>query len=595
MRRVLVISSLIILLLLASASAISRSNSDCSSCHYSESGSAGYEYKAPTVLISVPMFVEPGEEFDISDKEMFADYDLRSLTIELFQEPILLSLERTTEDRGYVGKTEEFNFPARARGEGFTEVRVVVTAGVFYDHNSGSGNDHRKEVTEKYAVINVGSTSLKPTAWSLILGEGGDEIVLSALKPVANVSVYAPYGISAEPDFTPEMEAGESLRITIVPTGSEQVDSNVIVSWKENNTPFSMPIHVLYESPKERDSDAFRLAGRISGLATVAILLISVILGGLWNTRGYLNRRVGARTRVAFHCGVSWFLVALSLYHGLVLALGPYFRQLTDMWIVVGYVAATAMLVAGLSGGLQRSLTRWMGARNWRWLHLYSTLGALTLGIMHGIRIGTDLAFIRKSSVGTSIAPIILIILIVSAVILRPGTGKKKEREREQGKIQGDGDVGTGENENDEGMVQYFIEDNGYGKWSDSDGREGGVDRRREDEMEWRSREEQDGESGEEYYFTERTQGHWTDEWDDGNAEEQYFDERKQEQWDDEWGDGDAEVEYFDESKQDPWDGKWGDGTVEDHYFDEREREKTQVRQRKVVRRVVRKRIVKRR
>ena len=427
MRRVLVLSSLLLLFLLASVSAVTRSNSDCSSCHYSESGSAGYEYVPPGVLLSVPMFVEPGGTFDVTVTVLFSEYDLKNLDIELFAEPELFDFDRTTVQEVYPLRGADFIFTGRAGSEGTAEIRIVVTAGVHYDHHHGSGDDFREETIEKKAVVNVGSTSLAPSAWSIVLDEDGSELELLASGEVGSVTVYAPPGLSVRPNGIERMGPGDSLRITVTPDGGYVVDGNIIISWRENGTPYSIPVAVIYAPDAGGSSTVDHLAGRIAGLATIIVLAASLILGGLWNTRGYLNRKIKARTRVRAHCGVSWFLVALSLYHGLVLMLGAYSNQLGNGWIVAGYISMLAMLIAALSGGFQRSITRLIGARGWRYLHLYSTLGALGLGMLHGVRIGTDLAFIRESSFLSNLVPVILIIIVLTAAMVRPQKKKGKK------------------------------------------------------------------------------------------------------------------------------------------------------------------------
>ena len=430
MKRVLVLSSLLILLVLASASATTRSNSDCSSCHYSKSGSAGYRYVPPSVLLSVPMFVEPGKTFDVTVKVIFSQYDLKSVEIELFQEPELFDFARTSQREGHPSPDAEFIFTGKAGSEGTVEISIVVTADVHYDHQVGTNEDRREEIIEKKTVVNVGDTSVKPSAWSVMLAESGSELELRASREVDSVMVYTPPGISAEPDLAKRLGPGSPLRISLIPDGGEAVDSNLIISWRENGTPYSIEVGVIYTPDVSSDYSIDHLAARIAGLVTVMFLAASLILGGLWNTRGYLNRKIKARTRVRFHCAVSWFLVALSVYHALLLMLGTYSRQLLDGPLIIAYLSMLAMLTAGLSGGFQRGITRMIKPVGWRYLHLYSTLGALGLGMFHGIRIGTDLAFIRNSSFGFVLAIIFLVAVILTAALIRP---RKKNVKKESG------------------------------------------------------------------------------------------------------------------------------------------------------------------
>ena len=153
---------------------------------------------------------------------------------------------------------------------------------------------------------------------------------------------------------------------------------------------------------------SYKLWGRVIGFVSLALLIVSMVLGG-WPVRGWkprMNARLGGLRRLKLHCGISYLILAVVMLHALLLmlksyrayAVGVIFSDIssrTGIGINLGDVSLILMLVVSLNGIFQRRLTRALGTRAWRLIHLYGTIAALILALIHTLMTGTTFAPIR--------------------------------------------------------------------------------------------------------------------------------------------------------------------------------------------------------
>ncbi len=431
MRRVVIIS-LLFVLVLTTASAYTRRSSDCSSCHSSSDPIAGYVYSGPVMILSVPGFVDPGKEFTVEVKFYFSDYDIENVILTISEDVHILSFDETTMEASGVKKSDIFSFTATAMEKGITKLSVTAEITVHYDHNTGDRDDRRTETIERSALVTVGTTTLTPSAWSIMMDEDGEVITLTANKDITDIEISPPDSVEAIPGKRSSLEANETLEVTLRHLARTRIEDTTIISWRVNGTPYAIGISTAYNPEEVGKTDYFSWVGRITGISSIILLLCSLVLGGMWNTSKYLNRKIKAKTRIRYHCGISWFLFSLALYHGITLLIGPYSRRLWNPFIILGEVSALAMLLVSLTGSFMKFSIKILGAKTWRRLHLYGTLVALVLGTIHGIRIGTDLDFIRESTYLSKVILGLLIICVLLSVILNLVIGRKRKRALEE-------------------------------------------------------------------------------------------------------------------------------------------------------------------
>ena len=185
----LVVISLVAILLLTTVSAFGHRDTDCTSCHYSSSGSAGYTYRPPVIIVDAPMFVDLDKAFTVDVGVEFSDYEIEELTIRLLQDGNILDFEDDSIHENNIKKSATFPFICEARTDGVCTLTVTMNAVVHYEHTGGDADDYREERIEKSCVITVGSLSLIPSSWGIYL-EGESEIItLTAKKNVSDLEI----------------------------------------------------------------------------------------------------------------------------------------------------------------------------------------------------------------------------------------------------------------------------------------------------------------------------------------------------------------------------------------------------------------------
>lgn len=416
------------LFLITTTNVSGQSNSDCSTCHSFPDPSDGYVYDPPVIFINVPFFVDLHEDFTIEAGLDFNEYEIKEITLTIAQDQPILDFEKTTIKANDLDERTTFDFKATTLKLGVTKLSITAEVMVYFDHAAGEEDDYREESIVKYALVSVGPTYLEPSSWSILLGEKGEIITLTAIEDITDLKIIPPSSLTASPTETNILNKGGALSVKLSPVNDEKIDDNIIVTWKQEGTPYALTIGVVYNPETEGGTDYHSWVGRITGIACIILLILSLILGGMWNTKGLLNRIIKSSTRIKIHCAVSWFLFALALYHGLNLLISPYSQKLWNPWIVLGEIGALSMLVVGLTGSYMKFTIKLMGARKWRGFHLYATFAALVLSSIHGIRIGTDLAFIRDNMILSRIIIILLAMGVVLSIVLYIASGKKSKK-----------------------------------------------------------------------------------------------------------------------------------------------------------------------
>ena len=149
-----------------------------------------------------------------------------------------------------------------------------------------------------------------------------------------------------------------------------------------------------YSEPRSSISSSTALwyTGRIIAFLTVALFLLSFISGGsIISLKRWLEKNM--RNRRKFHCTVSFLTVKLAIVHLLVLYLGYYSG--TYKGLILGGISLLLMVCLGLTGIFRDRLQNMIGERNWRRLHLWLSILITVLLVIHAVKEGTDLAFLR--------------------------------------------------------------------------------------------------------------------------------------------------------------------------------------------------------
>ncbi|MEM2869726.1 MAG: hypothetical protein QW379_04810 [Thermoplasmata archaeon] len=394
-----------LLLSAIAASAFSPAATRCGSCHSGGSPAGGYVLTPPGVEIECPPVWPPGSHFTVNLTVSHAGgYELRGAKAAVSLsgpgglgtgEFPQLSLGGLNDTGGRLRASWRVD---TGNETGVLMVNVTFLCRLHYTHiDVGSGDEGLWAVVEPRAV-SVRPVSLVASCGELKLEAGSKalrELRLRALSPVTELKVTLPPGLERVVDieFSPgALDAGEEavLGARALRGGGTMGNGLLTLSWKNaTGSPDAMGIAVRVVPPPSGPGGSgspLRLAGRATGILSLLLLIASLALGFV---------RRGGRVRVRLHCAISLFLLALAVYHGALLVLGPYSSVSWNFYILLGWASAIWMGVASVNGLLRRWMTRILGAGGWRWIHRIATLVALVMVIIHAISIGTDFRFLR--------------------------------------------------------------------------------------------------------------------------------------------------------------------------------------------------------
>ncbi len=148
--------------------------------------------------------------------------------------------------------------------------------------------------------------------------------------------------------------------------------------------------------------------GRIIGFVSLGLLIFSILIGTPFSEiKHWLNKKLGGKKRVRLHCWISYLILATTLIHAVFLMTRKYseyayiiiFSNTTTYpgpGIILGDISLILMFVVAVNGIYQRRLMQWMGYKKWKYIHLYGSVLALVLAIIHMLLIGSSFTFLKS-------------------------------------------------------------------------------------------------------------------------------------------------------------------------------------------------------
>ncbi|MGQ9583224.1 MAG: hypothetical protein ACUVV6_06895 [Thermoplasmatota archaeon] len=396
----IVLGTALCVLALAVASGASPVLTRCEFCHSGPNPGGGYTLYPPSVRLVHPPLIPPGYRANVTltvshpgGYEMTQPRATLSVSGQGRLEPGTdpsLALEPLTAAGGELSGRWELESSGES---GAIHINLTFVCRLHHSHIDPAMGNSGLWALVRPDVVLVRQTALVPLASELVLREGQNQsLTLSVLSPSRNLS------LSPSPPLEPALEMGEVPGGELEPgalldirlrarRGAAPVQNGALTLLWENETGAeeSALVTIRVVAPRAPTGGAgspARLAGRATGIASLGLLIASLALGLV---------RGGGRRRVRVHCAVSWLILALSIYHGTLLALGPYSSMAWTPYLILGWVSAALMAIASVSGLLRRWMTRTLGAKRWHNLHRYATALALVIVVIHALLIGTDL------------------------------------------------------------------------------------------------------------------------------------------------------------------------------------------------------------
>ena len=378
----------------------------CSICHTGSSPSGAYLLKMLTLSASYPSVVPPDTQFNYTLKVSHpGKYTVRrpaaTVTVEGAGRPMAgESLYRELPSMGESGGTETVSW---SLSTGNTTGRMFINATLQFTarhrHASIDENDENPYILRLYSAIYVRPVALYTTATEIsIRAVAGRPAVFDIVSysDIQNITLTASPNldgaITMAPDHVSGLAPGQMHTVQVYVVANPAIVDNgrIDIVW-ENRTGAREAAFVVVRTVGPAAGPGLenptRWTGRAVGLLSLGLLMTSVVLGYV---------KWGGKRRVRVHCAVSWFILGLSVYHGLMLVWGPYNRVWLTGWVLLGYISAAVMGVSSVNGLLQDWMTRKTSHKTWIWLHRATLIAAIVLVAIHAIKIGTDLKFARQ-------------------------------------------------------------------------------------------------------------------------------------------------------------------------------------------------------
>lgn len=380
----------------------------CSTCHSGSNPSGGYEFRMPTVESAYPGVVPPNTTFSYSlELRHPGDFTVKGLevTASVQGEGRLASPEGASRQMPSIppsGGTSTASWAiTTGNATGTLSIGTAIRFTAHFRHTNNDDNDDGSYLLAHYSTITVRPVAIYATDTDIVLTASSGQAAsfeLVSFSPARNISlaaspVLAPV-LSFDPHSVGRLDPGQrqGVRLNIV-NGSTPVENGRINILWENETGALDSSFVIVNvrmpgpGPAPLASSTLVLTGRVTGLLSLGLLVASLALGFV---------KKGGQRRIRVHCAVSWFILALSVYHGIMLVWGPFSRVWLGNWILLGYISAAIMGASSVNGLARKWMSKRFGHKAWIWVHRITIVIAIVLVIVHAVLMGTDFALLRN-------------------------------------------------------------------------------------------------------------------------------------------------------------------------------------------------------
>jgi hypothetical protein len=419
---ILLITACVLILIFISPLICGSSSKECEECHTSPRPSGNYIFSHPIIILTTPTRVSPGQTFNLTvDIEHNGNYELRDISGTLSVSPSTI-ITINGDNEQYIKSVSSSKTTVSLIWEltaGQVQRNITVNFTIEYTTyflHLEDPNNYYTYTKTKFQTIDIKPLPLEPSIWNIVVEPGKTKTVtleLAAKKDVAKVKIEPSTEISdwveiESPDSRwndgfSNILAGQTREVELTFNIPENVNVNeayIQISWElEGETDWiEIPVTIKPTLPQEESvNEWLSIIGRITGLLSTVLLAFSLLIGGIGKSQKRFWNRIfkTAKRRADLHCALSYEILALSIFHGIILWAGPYYNTIWSNFIVLGTLSAAAMGVVSINGIFQKQLVKSIGFKSWRYIHLYGSIIALTLCLVHGLTIGTDIGILN--------------------------------------------------------------------------------------------------------------------------------------------------------------------------------------------------------
>ena len=418
---ILLITVSVLILILISPLICGSSTEKCEECHTSPRPSGNYIFTHPNIILTTPTRVSPGHTFNLTVYiEHNGNYELQEISGVVTVSPsTIISINDDNEQ--YIERVSSSKTTATLDWEltagqvqRSATVNFTIEYTVYYQHSDDPNNYYTYSST-KFQTIDIKPLPLEPSIWNIVVEPGKTytaTLDLTAKNDVTSVTIEPSPEISewvtvdstesSWNDGFSNILAGQTREIELtfsIPENANVNDANIQINWVLDGEPdrIEIPVTVRPAPLQETAVDEWlSIIGRITGLLSTTLLAAALLTGGIGKDQKRFWNRIfkTAKRRADLHCALSYEILALSVFHGIILWAGPYYNTIWSNYIVLGMVSATAMGIVSVNGIFKKQFVKVMGYKIWRYIHIYGSIIALVLCLIHGLTIGTDIGIL---------------------------------------------------------------------------------------------------------------------------------------------------------------------------------------------------------
>jgi hypothetical protein len=370
----------------------------CQDCHGTD---GGYTFEPLLIQASTPRVASPGEEFEhVIIIQHPGEYEASGITVEL-------NLASATQITPMSSKTK--NLPTMTGGSGEVvfklkakepsqsqRIRTIVkyTSSLHYDPT---------EITEVFDIsINIDKILLEPSVWSVEMDESGKKTInLKALENVKNIIIIP----SSSLDDVVEIKSQTVQNLVKGESTDIKLDAKAVGSGKLNiiyedslDVPHKVVLDIEVIEHFEKEGEFWVQIGIITGILSWVVLFISLIVGAPFK-KLKLGLKKAFKTspiRKEFHCGISYIISILALFHAVVVMANHWYGVVLNnsylianldmdygIYINLGTIAWIFMVGVSFTGIFWKKLIKLIKYNAWRWTHNIITILALVISSIH--------------------------------------------------------------------------------------------------------------------------------------------------------------------------------------------------------------------
>jgi hypothetical protein len=397
----IVLASFILILSLSLASGFLTSQNPCSECHQNISENCRFnptsssavlptQLSETSTLITLPI--------DISGSGSNSDYRIRDLTVTLTSANGKINIQNSEQTWNNLYPGGKIFFTSTISGVQESKDTLIFELSAWNTHHASTFSDsYTYDVDISLGGSNSQQPAVEPSTRSLYLTEKLATLQLFIQRDIQNLIISSSNYIALDPNNIETLHEGDVVDITITVASENKLEENLTITWSETTGNQLLQLFVSYVPPPPEEVNYYSLAGRILGIISFSLLVVSIVFSGInRRIRSHVDRVINPQKRIRIHCLISWILLILSITHGLLLLLGPYADFLAKPEIILGYLTAVSMFLVSVNGSFRNYILKKIGSNLWRKTHGYYSHIALILCIIHACLIGTEFEIIRS-------------------------------------------------------------------------------------------------------------------------------------------------------------------------------------------------------